>query len=220
MITVISRHHHELSPSLHDDLGRYRHKVFIKRLGWQLASGSALPGREFDQFDHNETRYIIALDPQQHIHGCARLLPTTEPYLLSEEFAFLCDRPAPRRNDTWEISRFAASALEQGKLPMRVFWNSLNTAWELGANEVVAVTTPSLERYFLRHGVLLRRLGQPQWVNQEQVLALSFAAYQKNGRAALHAQSAAVTSLNQVFRRSGPAQTSRARPLHTQAASE
>lgn len=220
MITVITRHHHELSPDLHDDLGRYRHKVFIKHLGWQLESTGALPGREFDQFDHNETRYIIALDPQQQVHGCARLLPTTEPYLLSEEFAFLCDQPAPRRNDVWEVSRFAASALEQGKLPMRVFWHSLNTAWELGANEVVAVTTPALERYFLRNGVLLRRLGQPQRVNQDHVVALSFAAYQKNGRAALLAQSAAVTSLNQAFMRNGPARSFRTEPLRTQAVSE
>lgn len=220
MITVIARRHHELTPVLHDELGCYRHKVFIKHLGWQLDAGDALPGREFDQFDHADTRYIIALDALQRVHGCARLLPTSQPYLMSEVFGFLCDRAVPRRSDTWEISRFAASSLENGKLPMRVFWNSLHNAWALGATEVVAVTTPALERYFLRHGVQLSRLGQPQRVNRDHVVALSFPAYQKNGRAALHAQSAAVASLNQAFLRAGSALAHQAERPQAYAVSE
>lgn len=207
MITVISRHESQLSPALRDDLGRYRHAVFIKQLGWQLPAGTRRPGHEVDQFDHTDTRYTLALDSEEKVHGCARLLPTTQPYLLSEVFGFLCDRPLPRQDDAWEISRFAASPLEDGKLPMRVFWHTLHTAWTLGANSVVAVTTPALERYFLRHGVALSRLGQPQRVNRDHLLALDFPAYQKNGRAALYTQSAAVASLNQAFLRGNPPPT-------------
>ncbi|MGE7960533.1 acyl-homoserine-lactone synthase [Pseudomonas sp. NPDC089530] len=204
MISVISRHESQLSPALRDDLGRYRHAVFIEQLGWQMPAAISRPGHEADQFDHSETRYTLALDSAQQIHGCARLLPTTQPYLLSEVFGFLCDRPLPRQDDTWEISRFAATALEGGKLPMRVFWHTLHTAWTLGANSVVAVTTPALERYFRRNGVALSRLGQPQRVNRDHVLALDFPAYQKNGRAALYAQSAAVASLNRAFLHGNP----------------
>ena len=43
MISIITRHHHELSAALEDDLGRYRHEVFIQQLGWQLDSTYALP---------------------------------------------------------------------------------------------------------------------------------------------------------------------------------
>ncbi|AKA25011.1 acyl-homoserine-lactone synthase [Pseudomonas chlororaphis] len=204
MIHVISRHERQLSPALRDDLGRYRHAVFVEQLGWQLPVGGGRPGYESDQFDHPGTRYTLALDGAQRIHGCARLLPTTEPYLLSEVFGFLCDRPLPRQDDTWEISRFAASALEGGTLPMRVFWHTLHTAWSLGANSVVAVTTPALERYFLRHGVALSRLGQPQRVERDWLLALDFAAFQKNGRAALHAQSAAVALPERAILGSSP----------------
>jgi len=220
MITVISQHRRQLSAALLDDLGRYRHKVFIKHLGWQVDSTAAHPDRESDQFDHADTRYTLALDERQQVCGCARLLPTTRPYLLSEVFGFLCDRPAPRQSDTWEISRFAASPLEDGKLPMRVFWNTLHTAWTLGATSVVAVTTPALERYFLRHGVELTRLGRPQRVKNDSVVALNFAAYQKNGRAALFTQSAAVASLNRVFLHGGPAPRHRTERHQAQAASE
>ena len=190
MISIISRRHHELSATLEDDLGRYRHEVFIQQLGWQLNSTHARPQREFDQFDHADARHILALDAEHQVCGCARLLPTTQPYLLAQVFGFLCDQPTPRSSDTWEVSRFAARALEEGTLPMRVWWNSLNHAWSQGANRVVAVTTPALERYFLRHGVQLSRLGSPQRVNKDHVVALSFPAWQKNGQIALHAESA------------------------------
>ena len=73
---------------------------------------------------------------------------------------------------------------------MRVWWNSLHHAWSHGANQVVAVTTPALERYFLKNGVQLSRLGAPQRVNNDLVVALRFPAWQKNGRIALHADSA------------------------------
>ena len=190
MISIITRRHHELSATLEDDLGRYRHEVFIQQLGWQLDSTHARPQREFDQFDHADARHILALDAEHQVCGCARLLPTTQPYLLAQVFGFLCDQPTPPSSDTWEVSRFAARALEEGTLPMRVWWNSLNHAWSQGANRVVAVTTPALERYFLRHGVQLSRLGSPQRVNKDHVVALSFPAWQKNGQIALHAESA------------------------------
>ena len=155
-----------------------------------LIAANARPQREFDQFDHADARHILALDAEHQVCGCARLLPTTQPYLLAQVFGFLCDQPTPRSSDTWEVSRFAARALEEGTLPMRVWWNSLNHAWSQGANRVVAVTTPALERYFLRHGVQLSRLGSPQRVNKDHVVALSFPAWQKNGQIALHAESA------------------------------
>ncbi|KZO49346.1 MULTISPECIES: hypothetical protein [Pseudomonas] len=60
----------------------------------------------------------------------------------------------------------------------------------------------------LGNGVMARsRLGQPQRVNREHWLALDFPAGQKNGRAALYTQSAAVASLNQAFLRGNPPPT-------------
>lgn len=91
MISIITRRHHELSATLEDDLGRYRHEVFIQQLGWQLNSTHARPQREFDQFDHADARHILALDAEHQVCGCARLLPTTQPYLLAQVFGFLCD---------------------------------------------------------------------------------------------------------------------------------
>ncbi|MDE1166658.1 MAG: acyl-homoserine-lactone synthase [Pseudomonas sp.] len=188
MVHVMCKRFDQLSARLRDDLGRYRHQVFIRDLGWDVVSTSFLPEREFDQFDHPGTRYIIALDARGNICGCSRLLPTGEPYLLGEVFGYLCDEAPPADPLTWEISRFAASADQGSAVAMRVFWYSLHKAWQQGAGAVVAVTTQAMERYFLRHGVALQRLGAPQVVKGERLLALSFAAFQPNGVKALRAQ--------------------------------
>ncbi|WP_455923459.1 acyl-homoserine-lactone synthase [Pseudomonas putida] len=181
MIQIISQRHSELSAPLRDALGRYRHTVFIEQMGWDVRTTSSIPGREFDQFDHPGTRYVIALDGHGQVQGCARLLPTLEPYLLGEVFDYLCEQAPPQNGQTWEISRFAARAGQDPRLAMRVFWSTLHAAWELGASAVVAVTTASLERYFQRNGVRQQRLGEARKVKGERLVALHFDAWQPGG---------------------------------------
>ena len=180
MVKVVYKRHAELSSPLRDALGCYRHQVFIQRLGWDVTSTSPLPDREFDQFDHEGTHHIIAMDDHQ-VRGYARLLPTKEPYLLGDVFGYLCEDEPPTDSNIWEISRFSASSELTPGLAMQVFWYSLNCARLMGADSVVAVTTQSLERYFLRNGVKLCRLGVPQRVKGEKLIALSFASYQQKG---------------------------------------
>lgn len=133
-----------------------------------------------DQFDHPQTRYIVAMS-RQGICGCARLLPTTDAYLLKEVFAYLCSETPPSDPSVWELSRYAASAADDPQLAMKIFWSSLQCAWYLGASSVVAVTTTAMERYFVRNGVILQRLGPPQKVKGETLVAISFPAYQERG---------------------------------------
>ncbi|EIU3851274.1 acyl-homoserine-lactone synthase [Pseudomonas aeruginosa] len=162
------------------ELGRYRHQVFIEKLGWDVVSTSRVRDQEFDQFDHPQTRYIVAMG-RQGICGCARLLPTTDAYLLKDVFAYLCSETPPSDPSVWELSRYAASAADDPQLAMKIFWSSLQCAWYLGASSVVAVTTTAMERYFVRNGVILQRLGPPQKVKGETLVAISFPAYQERG---------------------------------------
>lgn len=118
---------------------------------------------------------------RQGICGCARLLPTTDAYLLKEVFAYLCSETPPSDPSVWELSRYAASAADDPQLAMKIFWSSLQCAWYLGASSVVAVTTTAMERYFVRNGVILQRLGPPQKVKGETLVAISFPAYQERG---------------------------------------
>lgn len=154
--------------------------IILEKLGWDVVSTSRVRDQEFDQFDHPQTRYIVAMG-RQGICGCARLLPTTDAYLLKEVFAYLCSETPPSDPSVWELSRYAASAADDPQLAMKIFWSSLQCAWYLGASSVVAVTTTAMERYFVRNGVILQRLGPPQKVKGETLVAISFPAYQERG---------------------------------------
>lgn len=88
----------------------YRYRVFVEKLGWHL---DCAVGEELDQFDRDDTVYVIARQGP-HIVGVARLLPTHKPYLLKEVFPqVLGGQALPHSAHIWEISRFAAVDLQQ-----------------------------------------------------------------------------------------------------------
>ena len=61
-----------LPQGLYSKMARYRHKVFVEQLGWGLQTQD---GAELDQFDRQDTVYVVAQDDEGHVFGCARLLP-------------------------------------------------------------------------------------------------------------------------------------------------
>jgi N-acyl-L-homoserine lactone synthetase len=89
---IVSGNQADLSPSLYADLGCYRHEVFVELLQWDLNTPE---GIEQDQFDRQDTVYVVARNDEGRINGCARLLPTTKPYLLGEVFPELLNGLTP-----------------------------------------------------------------------------------------------------------------------------
>ncbi|WP_339531013.1 acyl-homoserine-lactone synthase [Pseudomonas mucidolens] len=160
-----------------ESLGRFRHAVFIQRLGWKVAGTHRNQDLEFDQFDDEHTHYVIAHDSDGAIVGCTRLLPTTRPFLLGEVFPHLCDRAPTSNSTTWEISRYAATSPDP-QLGIALFKATIRLARAMGASDVVAVTTCTLERYFKHHGVVSSRLGAPVNQDHQRLVALEFPADQ------------------------------------------
>ncbi|HEV3105765.1 MAG TPA: acyl-homoserine-lactone synthase [Trinickia sp.] len=159
-------------------LAQYRHQVFVEQLGWQLPCADERYER--DQFDREDTVYVVARDESGAICGCARLLPTTRPYLLKELFAFLLatDMPAPHAPDVWELSRFAANlhssplADENDAWSVRPMLASVvECAAKLGARQLIGVTFLSMERLFRRIGVHAHRAGPAQRIDGRMVVA-------------------------------------------------
>lgn len=165
----------ELSPALENALAAYRHKIFIERLGWPLPVEN---GMERDQFDHPDTLYVMTREPDGTICGCARLLPTTEPYLLSEVFAhLLAGAPVPRSREVWELSRFAAATIE----PNPAIDATVNTrcllaaavkiAAEHGVKRLITVSPMGIERLLHRMGVHAHRAGPPMLADGKPIFA-------------------------------------------------
>ena len=159
-----------LSEEVFVGLARYRHKVFVETLGWDLATQAGL---ELDQFDRPDTVYVVAREEGRYV-GVARLLPTVRPYLLGEVFPQLMgDALPPSSPDVWELSRFAAIDFHSNALPGQ-FWSPTtigllhavkSCALRHQASRLIAVTTVSVERLLRKTGFLVHRAGPPQIID-------------------------------------------------------
>lgn len=85
----------QMMPAMRAELARFRHRVFVERLGWRVpdqgAADAASRGEEADEYDHEETVYVTLRGPGEDIVGCARLLPATRRFLLKDHFQYLVD---------------------------------------------------------------------------------------------------------------------------------
>jgi acyl homoserine lactone synthase len=168
-----------LSEGVGNALARYRHQIFVEQLGWDLPI--AEKGFERDQYDHDDTVYVLAHDEMGSICGCARLLPTTLPYLLKDVFPFLfAERmSAPESPEVWELSRFAASpsavcdaaAGNADWVFQPMLASVVRCAARLGARQLIGVTYLGMERLFRRIGVHVHRAGPVRRIEGRRVLA-------------------------------------------------
>ena len=174
---VISGAPSGLPQGLYPKLANYRYQVFVERLGWQLP---VQDGVETDQFDGPESVYVVAEELDGEISGCARLLPTDGPYLLSSVFPQLLNGTPPPCDPTiWELSRFSAVHLtRRTKTSLADFPNSsaallmreaMACAVAHGARRLVTVTVLAMERLIRRLGIHSHRMGPPCIIDGEPI---------------------------------------------------
>lgn len=180
MLCVAGRRE-ELLPSLMEDIGRYRHKVFVDHLGWLLQSSGAI---ESDEFDGPDAVYVSSQNEHHQVNGVARLLPTTNPYLLEKKFPALWGgSKLPRSAEVWELSRFAAvdfhtcaSMANQASArhAASLFRHVTQVAREYGARTLVTVSPVGMERLLRINGFRSIRAGIPMKCGREYVTSLIF----------------------------------------------
>ena len=162
-----------------EHIARYRHRVFIDMLGWELPGQAGL---EIDQFDRPDTIYLVARGEDGRMVGTARLLATHRPYLLGEVFPQLMGgTELPRRADVWEVSRFAAVDFDKaGGSPMAQFSSPvtlglmravLQCAAKHGVHRLITVSPLGVERLLRRAGFAAHRAAPPLRVNGHWLFA-------------------------------------------------
>ncbi|MCK9189631.1 acyl-homoserine-lactone synthase [Acidithiobacillus sp.] len=160
-------------------LAEYRHQVFVEYLRWEDLRAES--GREADQFDRSDTVYVMAEDDHANIIGCARLLPTTKPYLLGEVFPQLLNGlPPPNSPDVWELSRFAAvdvhkksarSGQFSSPVARKLLEESIGCAASRGAKRLITVSPIGVERLLSRSGINSHRAGPPMIIDGHPIFA-------------------------------------------------
>jgi len=160
------------------DMARYRHEVFVEKLGWKLDTRGRL---ELDEFDRKDTIYLIVRNPDGEIVGTSRLLPTHRPYLLASVFPqLLGDSPAPCSPDIWELSRFAAAEgtrLGMGEDPhgwslaLDMLSVAMRTVADKGGQHLICVSPLGIERILRRAGLSAHRVAPPVLVEGQHLFA-------------------------------------------------
>ena len=64
-----------------------RHDVFVNHKGWRPPLSNGL---ELDQYDNGQATYLLGIEDGRVVTG-ARLIPTSEPHLVSEIFPHFCE---------------------------------------------------------------------------------------------------------------------------------
>ncbi len=155
------------------NLKNYRYRVFVEYLGWELNCPN---NEELDQFDKIDTAYVVAQDRESNIIGCARLLPTTQPYLLGEIFPQLLNgMPIPCSPEIWELSRFSAvdfsnppssaSQAVSSPVSIAILQESINFAREQGAKQLITTSPLGVERLLRAAGFRAHRAGPPMVID-------------------------------------------------------
>ncbi len=155
----------KLRPAERQQLGRYRHEVFVKAMKWDLPSVDSGTLEEWDEFDREDTTCVIVYKRDRSICGYARMLPTTQPYLLAEIFPHLCSVPLISDSSTWELSRFttfdngvACNTQRMHELLRLIFIRCQS----LGIRQLIGVASPSMDRLYRRLGLVLQPIGPAQ----------------------------------------------------------
>lgn len=176
---VVTGRQEDLPDGLYSKVANYRHKVFVERLGWQLQT---FDNTEQDQFDRFDTVYVISRDGQGNISGCARLLPTTQPYLLGDVFPQLLNgMPPPNSSNVWELSRFAAvdfnakpstvSGQFSSPIAIMLLQEAIAVVAAQGAKRIITVSPLGVERLLKCTGFHTHRAGPPMIVDGHPIFA-------------------------------------------------
>lgn len=175
MLQVISGGEASRYAHLMEKAHRFRHSIFVEEKGWSDLRRA--DGLERDRFDGPNAVHHICTSGSD-ILGYQRLLPTTQPHLLTEVLGDLCRRQPPRGPNIYEWTRFCVAP---GHREMRPRGNSpfLELAqgvveWGMGRriDTVTAVIDWRLMVIAMQLRFFVRALGLPKRIEGDEVIAL------------------------------------------------
>ncbi|MBW9069908.1 acyl-homoserine-lactone synthase TraI [Agrobacterium pusense] len=164
-IMAIAEPRNEVEKKLLEEHHKLRARVFSGRLEWDVRVDS---GCERDAFDDLGPTYILAVSEDDHVLGCARLLPAAGPTMVGDVFSSLLpDGNLHSHNAMIESSRFCVDTSHEvagrsnraHETTLAMFAGILEWSLLAGYTEIVTVTDLRFERILSRVGWPLQRIG-------------------------------------------------------------
>ncbi|NQV20505.1 MAG: GNAT family N-acetyltransferase [Rhodospirillales bacterium] len=161
-------------PEIFDDMFRMRHELYVKRRKWNLVSEN---GRERDQFDVDDTTYLLALDEDRSVLGGIRLMPTMGPHLFRDIFPHLAgEHGVPRSPDILELTRFFVRprlrAFNRTQLTGALVCGMFEHCLEAGISKISSVIDTFFLAQMLELGWTVKPLSLPMDYGQGSALGV------------------------------------------------
>jgi len=152
---------------------RLRHRVFVDRLGWQVPS---YRGLEYDQFDTPAATYVVWLDGERLARGAARLIPTTQPYMVKALWPELIDGDLPQTDQIWEATRFVCDRNFNSETRRRIVAELICGCQEFGIARGISRYLGVMPVGIFRHviaaaGCPVTLLGPPKRMGNHDIVA-------------------------------------------------
>lgn len=177
LASVVAIPKSEYERQLIDAQHKLRARVFGERLGWDV---TVRDGDERDEFDDLLPTYIVTTTDKGAIAGCARLLPSMGPTMVTGVFPSLLPGGQLSAHPSMiESSRFCVdTALAEGRgngsvheATLTMFAGIIEWCMANGYTEIVTVTDLRFERILTRVGWPLQRLGEPKKIGVTMAVA-------------------------------------------------
>lgn len=186
MIILIEPSNYHLHQEDLEGMYRLRHQVFYEELKWQVNSSNGL---EKDEYDENNTYYLVFKDDDGKIRGCQRYIEMNNPCMFDGPFKFMLEGLQHyKRRGFWEASRLAIDTsfsgtytLERSKIVCSsILAASMLMGLELLENtEFITLSYPSVAKLSLRKGLNLTILKEGT-VNDETIVVSSYPPSQES----------------------------------------
>jgi N-acyl-L-homoserine lactone synthetase len=156
-----------------DAMYRLRHKVFFEKLKWQVKSQDNM---EKDEYDENNTFYLIYKDQNNIVRGCHRYIPMNHSCMFDGPFDFVLPNLKDYKNAKyWEASRLAVdydfsqeyTTKDAKNICSRIFAASVLLGLDAEIEGFVTLSYPSVARILPQF--FLTSLLASATINNEEV---------------------------------------------------
>ncbi len=176
MIDVVTLDNRHLYEDEIEQMWRRRYEIYVRERGWRELDRP--DGREIDQFDTGAADYLLAIEDGHRVVGGSRLVPTTEPTLMSDVFPNLAAvKGVPRSERIFEWTRyFVVPERREPHVISPVASAIMCGIQEYGLSKGAEAVSIVLETYwlprFLEAGWNPRPLGLPETIDGEPTTAI------------------------------------------------
>lgn len=135
------------------EMYRQRKRIFADKLGWRV---TVINGQEIDKYDIPCPVYLICQDEAGKVTGSLRLLPTTGPTLLADQFADTLPDAMFSSPSIWECTRFCSETNETAAALIAALGE---LCLKYGIHTIVGNFDAAMLRIYSRIGIEVHVLG-------------------------------------------------------------